>query len=259
MIFLVLLRQVNLSQFLLTMSKYLLLIFFLLLGLSTIAQRDSISYLRVFTSPASETLIIDNKKIERGSSTVVKSGEHRVRAWSPHHYPLDTVIKVEAGKIQPFYYNLKGTPEYFEHRLLSKKHFNRKSFHYYLPLGSTVALAVSSTATYFIAQNTYDEANQLWVQYLRQGELNIDNTYALFDEARDRYATQRTYFYVQTGALVLSAYLLYEGIKWTKNNKKPVPRMDKDPFLNFDSAFLTPTTGLNSQNGLALTMIFNIN
>lgn len=223
------------------------------------SQKNNGTLFRIFTTPASETVIINDKKLEHGNMVFLDSGANHIRLWATNHYSIDTVVFIEQSEMPvDFTYNFQPLKSYKVHLKKSSHYFNRKTLNVYMPIAISGGLIISMGVTYFSAQSNYERANELWDEYLYQ-DFNLDGSFANFEKVRDKYKKQRESFYIQGGVLLLSSYFLYKGIQWLGKNKKPHYKSEKDPFLSFDKAFLTSNSLNSNSSPVQLGLTFNLN
>ena len=238
--------------------KYLLVLGCFLCTAQISAQHTPKTMIYFYTSPASESVIINDLRLMSGNEAMLDTGMNHIRLWAPNHYILDTLLYVKAGQPIDFIYNFTALPGYEEHLRLSSRYFNKKAVNFYTPVIATGALITTMGLTYLSAQNRYDEANALWSEYLYEDN-DLAGKFSEFEAARDSYRNQIRSFYIQSGALLISGYFLYRGIRWIQENKKPKYKGDKDPFLQFDRAYVFSSSAQRGNSTIQASLIFTLN
>lgn len=208
--------------------KRLMLSLFLLSSILVMAQQTGT--LKVYISPPAETIMIDDTELKFGNTAELKAGKYFLKAWAPDKKLLDTIIEVKAGEVNSFFYRFQPSEEYLDHRKVLAQYSKERTRHFVLPATATVLVGGSLLFTYLKgrqlrtdALNAYDE------YYYAHTDQKVAEKRAEFVDLQSKYEGYVTAYYIEWGALALSSYFLYKGIKWIQKNKQPVYDQPKNP------------------------------
>ncbi|MGB0176257.1 MAG: hypothetical protein ACPF9D_03765 [Owenweeksia sp.] len=237
--------------------KYIIWALLLILGSKVgLAQTDSTT-VSFFISPTPKTFMVGDSLLITGNKIKLEPGTYPVKAWIPTYELIDTSLTVKSGA-QPFNFMLraeKRTPAYLDYQVKSSEHQKKQTLHFTLPLVTTGILAGTATYTYFRAQSNYKEATEALEVYRNESRPDdLNERYTEFDNARESYRKNIISFYSQVGALAVSSYFLYRGIKWLRENKAPQYQEEKNPLV-LTSMSASPTAG--KANGLVIGLTFS--
>lgn len=224
----------------------------LLLSAAQWVAAQNEGYLRFYLSPPAEAVAIDGEIVEYGNSKRLKPGKYFVQAWCPDKQLLDTIIEIKAGETLNLFHRFENSPAYLEYQATLKSYTLQKNKHFLLPAASTTIFAGLLTYTIIKGKQLEEQAESDYLTYKYAG-YDIESRQAAFEESQNKY--KRYYYaqFVEYAALAASAYFLYKGIKWLKNNPKPEKTQDKNPF-KIDQVGLIP----NRHGGIGFGMVLNL-
>ncbi len=231
--------------------KKLLFLFFLVLLSGFIKGQDARLSLFIHTTP--EVVWVNDSLLIKGNKMDLPEGNHRIRAWVPGYSPLDTVIAIKAAENKQFFYRFDRSEAYKTWEKRKTSHNNKKLIRFGLPVATTTILTGTMIYTFFSARNKHQEVLDKYDDYINSIS-NVSSAEADFTAAQDSY--RRTYwsYYIQAGALAVSAYFLYKGIVWLQKNTFPDFVSEENPFaFNGIDIKSDPYTG-----GINLCLIFNL-
>ncbi|HAD97143.1 MAG TPA: hypothetical protein DCG19_07030 [Cryomorphaceae bacterium] len=218
------------------------------------STRTTVSF---FISPTPQTFMVGDSLLVTGNKMKLEPGTYPIKAWIPTYELIDTSLTVKTGA-KPFKFMLraeKRSPAYLEYLAKSSEYQTQKTLNFTLPVIATSILAGTATYTYFKAQSQYEDANKALKLYRNENRPDkLDEGYTEFDNTREAYRQNIISFYSQVGALAISSYFLYRGIKWLRQNKAPQYKEEKNP-LALTSMSASPTIG--NTNGLVLGLTFS--
>lgn len=229
------------------------LLIFLLLSTAQMAVAQNEGTLRLYLSPPAAAITIDGNPIEFGNSMQLKPGKYFVQAWCPHKALLDTIVEIKAGEDVNVFHRFKNSAKYNQYIAETRTFEAERNKHVTLPVAATVISAGALTFTILKGRSLEKEAQEKYDAY-RYAGYDIPEKKAEFEEVQKKY---RGYYYaqfVEYAALGVSAYFLYKGIQWVRNNPKPTLEKDNNPF-SLDQVGVVP----NQFGGYGLGVVINLN
>lgn len=186
--------------------------------------------LKVFVSPPPETIMIDDKELESGNTIDLKPGKYFLKAWAPNKKLLDTIVEVKAGQVTSFFYNFIPSEEYVRQGNIIADYKTERSKKLTTPILTTGLVAGAMVFTYLKGNSVRDEALASYDKY-QYTNTKINERAAEYSALQNKYKGYVTAYYVEWGALAVSSYFLYKGIKWAQKNKAPTFDPPKNPLV----------------------------
>ncbi len=239
--------------------KYIFLILLFLLSGRIFCQVEESTLVRFIIHPPAESLMIGDSLLKKGNKIALSPGRHPVKIWSPTYTLTDTSVTVNEGdKMINFVLVQKDHSEtYTEYLQKVNSYENKRKVHFTLPLATTALLVGSTTITYFYTQARYDEAKAAFMEYKFDNQPTRVNSFEEFERARDKYRNGITSFYIQAGALAISSYFLYKGVKWARAKRIPKYGKEKNP-LALENVSVLPANGFQT-SGFSMGLTFSLN
>lgn len=235
------------------MTKLFISALLLLCFTAGLQAQETTGTIRFYFSPPAEAVTIDGKLLDYGNTAVLPAGKYFIQAWSPDKKILDTILEVQQGQINRFFYRFEDSKAFQEHQLVVKEYNQERSKHFAIPMTATLVCAGLITINYFQGKKLEDETIEAYNSY-KYEHTEIKKKKAEFEEVQDKY--RRNYYiqYAEYAGLAVSSYFLYKGIKWLIAHPKPQKVEDKNPFKVKSVGMTTDQFGSYK---IGLTLNFN--
>lgn len=208
--------------------KKFVLVLALMAGLSLSAQPTGT--LRIFVSPPAETVMIDDTELVSGNTADLKPGKYFLKAWAPGKKVLDTIVEINAGEINNFYYRFKPSTTFMTYKKEMAAYNNQRAKHFILPVATTTVVAGSLLFTYFKGRQIREDAYSVYDDYkYANNPSDLSDSKQEYRDLQSKYQGYVTAYYIEWGAMAVSSYFLYKGIQWLRNNKTPEYKADDNP------------------------------
>lgn len=184
--------------------------------------------LKLYISPLPETIMIDDTELKFGNTKELKPGKYFLKAWAPTKQLLDTIIEIKAGETTTFFYQFSPSAEFIKQKSVLAAYNTERSKHLTIPVMTTTLVAGALVFTYLKGNSVRDEALESYDEY-RYANTNIAQKSADYSALQSKYRGYVTAYYIEWGALAISSYYLYKGIKWVRKNKTPQFDPPKNP------------------------------
>ncbi len=186
--------------------------------------------LKIFLSPPPETIIIDDAELEFGNTVDLKPGKYFLKAWAPNKMLLDTIVEVKAGQVTSFFYNFLPSKDYLLQRNILGDYKVERGKKLATPILTTSLIAGALVFTHIKGNSIREEALAGYDNY-QFASTKIDEKAAEYTALQKKYRGYVTAYYIEWGALAVSSYYLYKGIKWARKNKAPIFDSPKNPLV----------------------------
>ncbi len=186
--------------------------------------------LKLYISPPPATVMIDDVELKFGNTKELKPGKYFLKAWAPSKKLLDTIIEVKAGETTTFFYQFSPSAEYTKQKSILAAYNTERSKHLTIPVMTTTLVAGALVFTYLKGNSIRKEALESYDEY-RYANTNITQKSADYTALQSKYRGYVTAYYIEWGALAVSSYFLYKGIKWVRENKAPSFDPPKNPLV----------------------------
>ncbi len=198
-----------------------------LLSISKISAQET-GTLKLYISPPPETIMVDDTELKFGNSIELKPGKYFLKAWAPNKKLLDTIVEVKAGETNSFFYRFVNSDEFISQNRILGAYTKERNKHLAVPSITTALVAGALAITYFKGNSIRDEALESYNEYkYANSNINVEATEYL--SLQSKYRGYVTAYYIEWGALAVSSYYLYKGIKWARKNKAPTFDPPKNP------------------------------
>ncbi len=186
--------------------------------------------LKLYISPPPQTVMVDDTELKFGNTMVLKPGKYFLKAWAPNKKLLDTIVEIKAGDITSFFYRFAPSEEFLKQKSIIATYQAERNKHLSIPVMTTTLVAGALVFTYLKGNSVRQEALESYDEY-KYANSNIDLKASEYTDLQSKYRGYVAAYYVEWGALAVSSYFLYKGIKWAKQNKAPTFDPPKNPLV----------------------------